>query len=58
MARGLHNKGLMKGVITNRHLVTNARVIIHEFGMSAYMRCVAAVLFSRRPVTFLELVMR
>lgn len=48
----------MKGIITNRHLVTNASVIIREFGVTAYVRCVAACVFARRPVTFLEMVMR
>lgn len=48
----------MQGIITTRHLVTNAPTIIHEFGFTAYLRCVANVLLSRRPVTFLECVMR
>jgi hypothetical protein len=48
----------MRGLITSRHLVTNAPTIIQEFGMSAYLRCLAACLFSRRDVTFLEVVMR
>ncbi len=48
----------MRGIITTRHLVTNAPTIIHEFGMVAYMRCVAAAVLSKREVTFLEVVMR
>ena len=48
----------MRGLITTRHLVTNAPTIIQEFGFAAYMRCVAIALLSRRPVTFLECVMR
>ena len=48
----------MRGIITTRHLVTNAPTIIHEFGMVAYLRCVRTALLSRRPVTFLECVMR
>ncbi len=48
----------MRGIITTRHLVTNASVIIYEFGISTYLRCVAAVMLTRRPVTFLEMVMR
>ena len=48
----------MRGIITTRHLVTNAPTIIHEFGVVAYVRCVAITLLSRRPVTFLECVMR
>ena len=48
----------MEGIITNRHLATNAPTIIREFGVQAYFRCVAACLFSRRQITFLETVMR
>ncbi len=48
----------MRGLITTRHLVTNAPTIINEFGMKAYMRCVAACVLSKRHVTFLEVVMR
>ena len=48
----------MHGIITTRHLVTNASVIIHEFGMTTYLRCVAAAVLSRQKVTFLEMVMR
>ena len=48
----------MRGLITSRHIVTNAPTIIHEFGMGAYLRCIAACMFSRRNVTFLEVVMR
>ncbi|MEZ0310327.1 MAG: hypothetical protein ACAI38_01045 [Myxococcota bacterium] len=48
----------MHGLITTRNLVVNAPTIIHEFGMSAYMRCLAAALLSRKNVTFLECVMR
>jgi len=48
----------MRGIITTRHLVTNAPVIIQEFGVITYLRCVAAAMLSRREVTFLEMVMR
>lgn len=48
----------MRGLITTRHLVTNASVIIREFGLGAYVRCLWTALASRRPVTFLEVVMR
>ena len=48
----------MRGIITSRHIVTNAPTIIQEFGMGAYLRCLAACMFSRRNVTFLEVVMR
>ena len=48
----------MQGLITTRHLVTNAPTIINEFGMAAYLRCLAACMFWRRKVTFLEMVMK
>ena len=48
----------MQGLITTRDLVTNAPVIINEFGMGAYMRCLVAAVLTRRKVTFLEVVMR
>jgi hypothetical protein len=43
----------MKGLITTRHLILNARTIISEFGFSAYLRCVKNVLIHRN-TTFLE----
>lgn len=45
----------MVGVITTRHLVTNARVIVAEFGLRCYLRCWRRVA-SGKPVTFLEVV--
>ena len=48
----------MRGLITARHLVTNGTTIIQEFGLPAYMQCIAACLFSRRQITFLEVIMR
>ncbi len=48
----------MQGLITTRHLVTNAPVIMKEFGVGAYVRCLAAATLGRRKVTFLEVVMR
>ena len=48
----------MRGLITTRHLVTNARLIIQEFGLAAYVRCLSHALLSRRPVTFLECMVR
>lgn len=48
----------MRGLITTRSLVTHAPTIIQEFGVGAYVRCLAACLLSRREVTFLECVMR
>ncbi len=47
----------MRGLITTRHLLTNAPVIIKEFGLWAYLRCLRTTFLSRRKVTFLEVVM-
>lgn len=44
----------MKGVITSRHLILNARIIISEFGFGCYLRCVRRALFHRGEATFLE----
>ena len=48
----------MQGLITTRHLVIKAPTIIQEFGVVAYLRCVCRAVLSRRPVTFLECVVR
>lgn len=48
----------MRGLITTRHLVLNASTIVQEFGLFAYLRCLAMALFSRKPVTFLECIVR
>lgn len=48
----------MRGLITTRHLVLNASTIVQEFGLLAYLRCLGMALFSRRPVTFLECIVR
>ncbi len=45
----------MVGVITTRHLITQSRVIVREFGARCYLRCVWRTLLHRR-VTFLECV--
>jgi hypothetical protein len=50
--------GNMRGIITGRHLLTNAPTIIQEFGVIAYLRCLTMCVFGRRPTTFLEMVMR
>jgi hypothetical protein len=44
----------MIGVIRTRHLFTQASVIVREFGMACFARCLWRTLLSRRPVTFLE----
>jgi hypothetical protein len=48
----------MKGVITKRHLLTQAAVIIKEFGLPVYLHCLRAVLFGQEHVTFLDCVVR
>jgi hypothetical protein len=48
----------MHAATTNRTLVTTAPNIIHEFGLGAYVRCMAQSLLSRRPRSFLEVAMR
>ena len=48
----------MQGLITTKHLVTKAAVIIHEFGWGTYWRCVTSVVMSRRHVTFLDCALR
>jgi len=49
----------MQGTITTRHLLINAPTIISEFGLGAYLRCIASVLrHGPKPVTFLECVAR
>ena len=44
----------MKGVITSRHLLLNARTIISEFGIGCYLRCLRRAFFHRGEGTFLE----
>jgi hypothetical protein len=44
----------MKGVITTRHLLTHCTVIIRQFGLRCYVRCLVRTLFSAKPVTFLD----
>jgi hypothetical protein len=46
----------MLGIITTRHLVTQAPAIVSSFGLRAYFRCVRRCLFSGKPATFLECV--
>jgi hypothetical protein len=43
----------MRGVITTRHVLTHAGVIVREFGMGAFLRCCLAAV-RRRKATFLE----
>lgn len=48
---------VMNGVISSRHLLTHAVVIISEFGVVIYIKCVHAVITHKR-TTFLSIVMQ
>ncbi len=48
----------MKGMITTRHLILNARLIISEFGVACYLRCLRSALVSRGDCTFLAAAMK
>ncbi len=49
-------KNPMRGVITTRHLVTHAPLIMRLFGVRAYFKCVACVLRKGGRATFLDAV--
>jgi hypothetical protein len=44
----------MVGVVNTRHLVSHPRVIVHEFGMRCYLRCIWKTATRHGTVTFLE----
>lgn len=44
----------MSGLITTKHLILYAHLIIYHFGFSVYLRCVSRALLSSKPVTFLD----
>ena len=44
----------MSGVITTKHLISHAHVIIFHFGLGVYLRCISRALFSHKPITFLD----
>jgi len=44
----------MSGVITTKHLISHAHIIIYHFGLFVYLRCVSRTLLSDKPVTFLD----
>jgi len=46
---------MISGVITTRHVIRHAAVIVREFGAAAYLRC-CLVILRGRPATFLECV--
>ena len=49
-------KNPMRGVITTRHLVTHAPLIMRLFGVRAYFKCVACVFRKGGRATFLDAV--
>jgi hypothetical protein len=51
--RTLPEPPMISGVITTRHVIGHAALIVREFGAAAYLRC-CLVLLRRRPATFLE----
>ena len=46
----------MRGVITTRHLLTHAPLIVRLFGVRAYLKCVACVFRKGGKATFLDAV--
>jgi hypothetical protein len=44
----------MVGIIRGRHLLLHAPLIIRQFGLSAYLRCLAKALRHPRSATFLR----
>ena len=44
----------MAGVVHTRHLLTHSTVIVREFGVRCFARCLWRTFVCRRPVTFLE----
>ena len=54
-SRGMRDPFLvMVGFVTTRHLITHSHMIVHEFGLRCYFRCVWRTLTAHRSVTFLE----
>jgi hypothetical protein len=47
---------MVRGVITGRHVILHAPVIVSEFGMKVWLRCCRAMLL-REPTTFLACVL-
>jgi hypothetical protein len=46
---------MVRGLITSKDVLLRSTVIVREFGLWTWLRC-CLVLFSRRRITFLELV--
>jgi hypothetical protein len=46
----------MVGVVRTRHLLTHFALILREFGVRCWLRCIWRTFMSQRSVTFLECV--
>jgi hypothetical protein len=46
---------MIQGLITSKHVLWHAGIIVREYGFRGYLRCLRA-LMSRRRTTFLELI--
>lgn len=53
LACNLLGRATMRGFVRDHHLVSHARLIVREFGLRAYLRCVLRALIDRRS-TFLR----
>ncbi len=45
---------VMRGLVTTRHLLTHARLIVQLFGAKTYCRCLLAALCHPGRATFLQ----
>jgi hypothetical protein len=45
----------VRGVITTRHVLTHAALIVREFGLAVFLRCCLVIVW-RRKATFLQCV--
>jgi len=46
---------VIEGVITTKHVIVNASLIVRSYGIRTWVSCIGALL-SRRPTTFLALI--
>ena len=46
---------MIEGVITTKHVIVNASLIVRSYGIRTWVLCIGALL-SRRPTTFLALI--
>jgi hypothetical protein len=49
-------KMVMVGVVRTRHLLTHSAIIVREFGVRCWVRCMWRAVVAKRKVTFLECV--